>query len=207
MHRTVVLALIVIVIMVAACGVPQGAPAQTAPRSQVYLPAIYQPSPLPTATPDDLTRCMGNAKAAAFYWLLVADRRQARAIVGCHPALVKAARLHAQSFADGAPWQHCAGAVCPNALARRAGCNLPATYADDANYVEELVEGTGDSQAAFDALARSERHSVHLFARERDGTVNPFFVQQDDVGIAYAESLYGLFWVVMIAPCGETSGE
>lgn len=200
--RTVVLALLVCILV--ACVHP--AAPQPAARD-VYLPLVSNPSPLATATPTALERCFGNPRAVAFYRLLIADGRQARTVLRCHPALVEAARQHALAFAEGQPWGHCTAGVCPNARARRAGCVMPAIYIDSANYVEELVNGTGDAQAAFDALARSERHGVHLFAREQDGRVNPFFVQQDDTGIAYTESLYGLFWVVMIAPCGATSGE
>lgn len=201
-------ALALLAVCLAACVQPLVPAAPQPAQRDVYLPLVSNPSPLATATPTALERCFGNSmRAVAFYRLLIADGRQARAVLRCHPALVEAARQHALAFADGQPWGHCTAGVCPNARARRAGCVMPAIYIDSANYVEELVSGTGDTQAAFDALARSERHRVHLFAREQDGRVNPFFAQQDDVGVAYAESPHGLFWVVMIAPCGATSGE
>lgn len=70
--------------------------------------------------------------------------------------------------------------------------------------MEALVSGTADPYTAYDALARSERHSVFLFAREANGTTNATFVQQWAFGAAMCEGgEAGWYWCLLMANCGQ----
>ena len=162
------------------------APAST--RGNVYLPFIAR-------APDPV---------ADFCRLLVGDSRQQRPHLELCPALQKAAVWRAWGLACGGdPWDHIGeDGTTPNELARRAGCVLPADYAPRGNNIESLVAGTFDPVVAFTALANSPKHSDHLFGRG-------WFQRQDALGIALCEGpgAYRWYWCVMIATCGQVSGE
>lgn len=165
-----------------------GASDPTRPRD-IFLPIV-------ATAPTDYT-----ATVAEFCRLMVEDLRQQRTrMVQCE-CLVRAATWRAHGLANGDPWSHDDRfGVTPNEYVRRAGCILPPSYGLRGNNVESLVNGTPNAQAAFDALANSERHSVHLFARELDGRTNEFFAEQWAFGVAVCEGgPAGWYWAVMIA--------
>lgn len=157
-------------------------------RSAVFLP-IVQTEPA----------------TAIFLRLALRDKRQARVQVKVCEALSRAAHQRAFGLANGAPWSHVDGdGMTPNEYARRAGCRLPWNYAAKGNNIELLASGSPDAQAIFDALAASQTHSIALFAREHDESVNPFFVQQRSVGVALCEGgEMGWYWCLMFAVCEE----
>lgn len=158
----------------------------TAPDTRsVYFPLVVTPSPL-----------------VEFTRLLTADPRQERPTLTLCPMLVQAATWRAHGLANGDPFAHVdAEGVSANEYARRAGCVLPADYAARGNNVESLVAGTDNAVIAFAALAGSEKHAPHLFGRG-------WFRHQRQYGIALATGgRYGWYWCVMIASCGESSGE
>jgi|JI10StandDraft_1071094.scaffolds.fasta_scaffold248845_3 uncharacterized protein YkwD len=164
------------------------APGPTYPgaRGAVYLP-IVAVAPL---DPVDV-----------FYDLLFHDSRQQRPRLTVCKALEAGASKRAWGLANGEPFLHTdSQGRHANGIARAFGCNLPATYSDDANYVESLCAGSADAQVMFDSLARSPHHSIHLFG------LNSFFAEQHHVGIGMAynpESAYGWYWVAWIARCGD----
>lgn len=161
------------------------APAAT--RGTVYLPII-------AGTPDPV---------AEFCRLLVSDGRQQRRSMTLCPMLQQAAIWRAHGLANGEPWAHVdSHGVSANEYARRAGCRLPADYAKVGNNVESLVAGSVDAQAMFTALASSPAHADHLFGRG-------WFQKQDAFGVALCEGpgVYRWYWCVMIAQCGQVSGE
>ena len=164
------------------------APGPTYPgaRGAVYLP-IVAVAPL---DPVDV-----------FYDLLFHDSRQQRPRLTVCKALEAGASKRAWGLANGEPFLHTdSQGRHANGIARAFGCNLPATYSDDANYVESLCAGSADAQVMFDSLARSDHHRVHLF-----GEVDFYRVQYHcGVGMAYnPESAYGWYWVAWIARCGD----
>lgn len=157
-------------------------------RSNVYLPII-------ASVPAD--------PAADFCRLLVADHRQQRPHLELCASLQQAAIWRAHGLANGEPWEHAdSHGVTANEYARRAGCVLPGDYAAKGNQVESLVAGSDDAAAMFNALAASPSHADHLFGRGWFGRQNAF-------GIAVCEGpgKYRWYWVVMVAECGQTSGE
>lgn len=172
---------------------------QQPPSPLIYFPIYRQP---PT---DPLTVCLDyNPQALAFYRLLTGDARQERPSLACHPALVRAAQRRAASLIASGLWSHCdpVSGICPNEVARRAGCALPASYGNG-NNIESLVAGSDDPGVMFAALASSPSHAPHLFGRG-------WFRHQRHAGIAYVAapgSRFGFYWVVMVAVCESASGE
>lgn len=166
---------------------PPNTPEQEAARD-VWLPII-------ATAPVDPTE--------VFLSRMKNDRRQQRRrLVPC-PSLLAAAKRRAYGLAHGDPWEHVdARGVTPNEYARQENCVLPRSYALRGNNVELLVAGSKDGNVVFDALANSEKHSVALFAVERNGVISPFFAAQWGVGIAMSEGgELGWYWCVMIAEC------
>lgn len=171
-------------------------------------PLPYQDIPLPLAhhvylpiagsgIPDPLVTCFGNDKALAFYRLLVADSRQERTRLDCNPRLVAAAQARAYGLANGDPWGHTdRNGVTPNQYARRAGCELPESYPVVGNGIESLTAGMPDAQTAFDSLARSPKHSKHLFG------LSDYFKEQTQIGIGYAQGSgeYQYYWSILTSP-------
>ncbi len=154
---------------------------------------IAQKAPTPTPPPT----CFKSTAAEQFYLLMRYDARQQRKAIVCDPRLVAAAELRAQAQPlDGLA--HCdALGICANVYARAQGCRLPLGYGLG-DQIESLTAGTPNAQAAFDSLARSPSHRVHLFGE--DDT----FRQQDRVGIAMVEvpgHRYRFVWAVLIAEC------
>jgi len=177
-------------------------------RHAVLLPIIGNGTsvlPTPVPTQDPLLACFGDAQAVAFYRLLEGDSRQARAATTCSPALVAAAKDRAKTLALEGALSHCdQKGECANHVAARYGCILPASYAPNGNNIESLTAGTANVKAAFDSLANSYAHFIHIFALNHDGSVNTFFVQQTHVGIALEiapDSYWGFYWVILIADC------
>jgi uncharacterized protein YkwD len=154
---------------------------------QVYFPHVLKSSPL--------RDCFGDDSALAFYQLLMADERQQRPSLGCHPGLIQAAQRRAYGLANGDPWGHVdRNGVTANEYVRATGVVLPAEYAERGNNVESIAAGSPDATAIFTALARSESHSQHLFG------VGDFLNRQRHCGIAIASGgPYGFYWVIMIA--------
>lgn len=148
--------------------------------------------------------CYTSTEAAVFAEALLTDPRQQRRDVRCNPALVAAANARAYSLAMGGYWDHCDPAgVCPNSVARAAGCRLPADYKIIGNDIESLVAGSPDALASIDALSTSEKHADAIFARK------PFFLNQREIGIGYyadPNSRFGFYFSIIFASC-ITSGE
>lgn len=203
-RATLLLALLAL--LFAACVQPSAAlRSRPAPRD-IFLPWVPQPvptsplpTPTPTPTPDPQAACFHDARALAFYRLLVDDPRQQRPVLDCHPALVTAAGWRAWGLAHGDPWSHCdADGVCANEYARQSGCRLPWDYASKGNNIESLTAGTGVVEIAYWSLTNdgAPDHRRHLL-----GEID-FFRAQRHAGIAVAEGgELGWYWVVMIATC------
>jgi hypothetical protein len=154
---------------------------------------VAEKAPTPTPTPT----CFKSAAAEQFYLLMRYDARQQRKAITCDPRLVAAAELRAKAQpSDGLA--HCdQWNVCANSYVRAQGCRLPSDYGLG-NQVESLSAGTPNAQAAFDSLARSPAHKVHLFGE------NDTFRRQDRVGIAMVEvpgHRYRFVWAVLISEC------
>jgi len=164
------------------------APGPTYPgtRGAVYLP-IVAVAPL-----DPL---------AAFYDLLLHDSRQQRPRLTVCNALEAGAGKRAWGLANGEPFLHTdRQGRHANGIARALGCALPPEYSDNANYIESLTAGMNDAQVAFDSLARSDHHRVHLFGE------NDFYRAQHHVGLGFAQNPdapYHYYWCVWIARCGD----
>lgn len=158
----------------------------------VFLPIIGGPPPVVVVNP-----------VTAFYRLLTADQRQQRRSLEVCACLEQAATWRAHGLANGDPWDHVdRHGITANEYARRSGCKLPASYAAKGNNIELLVNGTGSAWAAFEALARGEKHSVALFALNPDGSTNPFFAAQWAVGVAMCKGgEAGWYWCIMMAIC------
>lgn len=162
------------------------APGPTYPgaRGSVWLPIVA------TAPADPVD---------VFYDLLLNDARQQRPRLEVCKVLAAGAQRRAFDLAHGAPWSHhdSAGRGA-NGIARAYGCTLPSEYSDGQNYIESLTAGMGDPVVAFDSLARSDHHRVHLF-----GEVD-FYRQQYHVGVGYSRNEsapYQHYWVVWCAMC------
>ena len=142
----------------------------------------------------------GNAAAADFYRLLVKDPRQHRTRLDPCPALTAAAQHRAAMLATMPDLAHVEpdGVTTVNEVARRFGCGLPAHYAARGNGIESLVAGTGDAQAAFEALARSPKHAAHLFGQ------SDFYRGQGQVGIALMDAVgsrWRWYWCILLGEC------
>lgn len=136
---------------------------------------------------------------ALFYDLLLHDSRQQRPRLEVCESLEAGAAQRAYGLAHGDPWAHkdSAGRGA-NGIARAYGCQLPAEYSDNANYIESLTAGMDDVQVAFDSLARSPSHKVHLFGE------NEFYKAQYHVGVGFAEgpdAPFRYYWCIWIAVC------
>lgn len=159
---------------------------------RIYLPVVAWPG------------CYRSPQAVEFARLLTGDSRQQRPVMRCNKALVDAAQRRVESLANERYFGHCdPRGICANEYARAAGCVLPDDYGDG-NNIESIAGGSGDAGFVFLVLAQSPSHADHLFG-QRD-----FFRKQDDVGVAYIEvegSQYRFYWAILIAPCGQRSGE
>lgn len=164
-----------------------------------WLPLLSaQKAPTPTPKPT----CFKSAAAEQFYLLMLYDARQQRKAIICDPRLVAAAELRAKAQPlDGL--SHCdALGICANVYARAQGCRLPIWYGMNTNEIEELLAGTPNAQPAFDSLARSPSHKLHLFGE------NDMFRPQDRVGVAMVEvpgHKYRYVWAILIAQCIPTN--
>jgi uncharacterized protein YkwD len=140
----------------------------------------------------------GSNNITTFGHLLLTDPRQQRVGLLWSKCLQIAAATRAESLATLRYWGHCdLSGKCANTFAREAGCKLPAYYGNG-NNIESLVAGTNDVQLAFDSLAQSSLHAVHLFGQ------NNFFREQTHFGIAYLDapvSVYHYYWVILIGIC------
>lgn len=196
------LIILFLLVALAACGyndVQKPAPRSAAVRA-FDSPLLKQPysAYLPVVVWQE---CLTSYEAGQFYELLSADTRQRRVKLVCHPALVRSARLRAESLAQFGYWAHCDPfKVCPNMVARNAGCKLPSSYSWNGNQIESLGAGTRVMWIIFQALANSEKHADHLFGR------NNFFREQYHYGIAVVTvpgSRYETYTVVHIGICED----
>ena len=162
------------------------APGPTYPsaRGSVYLPFIA------TAPANPVS---------AFYDLLLHDARQQRPRLEVCKVLEAGAMQRAWGLAHGQPWAHRdSTGRGANGIARALGCSLPAEYSDGANYIESLTAGMADAQLAFDSLARSDHHKVHLFGE------NDFYRQQFHYGVGFAQNPdapFQYYWCIWICKC------
>ena len=188
--RLVIAAALALVVWLSACIQPAGESPRAflSPlgRNSVYFP-IAANSP-----------CLRTPAAAQFFALLAADGRQQRSEWHCNRFLVQAAQVRAESLAGGGYWAHCDPAgVCPNTVARQAGCPLPSNYGNG-NQIESLVAGPSVVEIAYAAVTSSADHARHLFGQ------NEFFRGQADYGIAVLNapgSVWGVYYVIMIGTC------
>lgn len=169
-------------------------------RYSVLLPVALKPEPTPTELPG--CRHVGE-EAREFVKLLVIDGRQQRKELKCDERLVRAAFARATKSLETVPISHYdSNGVGPNAYAAFEGCSLPSNYAPKGNNIESLVAGTGDvtGVGAYEALARSESHSRHLFG------IDEFFGEQNRIGAAIVknpDSFYKWSMIILISRCLE----
>lgn len=164
---------------------------------------IYAPSPSPRGSiflPIASTRlCPQTTEPQTIVNLLVNDTRQERPVMRCNEALVSAARTRALSMATLGYVAHCdPSGLCPNQVAKAAGCTLPSNYSKNGNNIESLIVGPNDAAIAYQTLALSPSHAQHLFG------IGSFFKNQPDYGIAalYAPgSKFGYYYVFLIGRC------
>lgn len=160
-------------------------PIQPETRGFAYVPLVITPPLDPVAE---------------FARLLISDSRQQRADLMHCPKLATAAVWRAHGLAHGQPFSHIDhDGNGPNVYVRRAGCVLPADYAERGNNVESLAAGSADPSVVFGALAGSSAHAAHLFG-------HGWFGHQRHFGIALAENEqapYRWYWCVLIALCGD----
>ncbi len=175
-------------------------------RGQQQTYTVYLPHILKEVDPEPPVKvpCWESLPAYAFFWLLRIDARQQHGDLICDPRLVRAAanRALAQPLTG---LSHCdVFGLCANVYVRRAGFPLPTHYAPNGNNVESLMGGAQFAVDAFNALARSPAHAMHLFGE------NEFFRQQKYIGIAMVEvpnHRYRWVWVIIITDKGIDSGE
>lgn len=158
-------------------------PTYPAARGNVYLPIVVnQVDP-----------------ALAFYDLMLHDVRQQRPRLEVCEVLQTGAMRRAFDLAHGEPWAHRdSTGLGSNGIARGYGCALPESYSSDQNYIESLTAGMESAQVAFDSLARSDHHKMHLF-----GEVD-FYRAQIHVGVGYCknpDAPYQYYWCIWIAEC------
>lgn len=155
-------------------------------RNSIHLPIIM------TAPANPVT---------AFCDLLLHDSRQQRPRLEVCQSLEAGAAQRAYGLAHGEPWAHSDNAGRgANGIARGYGCALPTGYSDGENYIESLTAGMDTAQVAFESLARSEHHSVHLFG------LADFYRVQHHVGVGFAQNPdapYQFYWCVWIAACED----
>jgi hypothetical protein len=174
--------------------VGEGPAAGETGRGLVFIPFVI-------TAPNRTAECFGHPAAYEFYRLLTEDERQERPQLVCCETLVLAAAWRTMTLATGM-WGHVdADGIWANDYARRAGCVLPADYAEAGNNIESIAAGSPDARAIFEALARSKSHSDHLFGR------GEFFQRQTRIGIAVAQGgQYGWYWSILIAQCEVRHG-
>jgi uncharacterized protein YkwD len=191
--------LLILAALLAGCS-PAHIPQPVSPLHYAYVPLAIT---APTATAP---ACYRSAPAVAFAQMLATDARQQRTVVRCHPALVAAAQQRAESMAALRYFGHCdPNGVCPNPVARAAGCRLPAAYTINGNNIESILAGTPDPALTWQLLSASPGHARHLLG------LDAFFREQHDIGVAFVAapgSEYSFYWVILIAVCEvPTSGE
>jgi uncharacterized protein YkwD len=184
--------------------------------AMLALLALALPSPAPTRGAGTLVprafipviqanaTCALNAQETAVLNAMRSDARQKRAQLVCSPALLQAARFHAQDMINRAYFGHVTpppNSIGPNQMARNAGYVLPAFYGTSvtANYIESIGAGYATPASVWSAWMDSPGHQTHLLG------LDPFYAEQIDIGIAYvygAASAYGHYWVVMTARKG-----
>lgn len=183
------------VLALLALAIPYPAPTRGAgtltPRA--YIPAIQADG-----------NCALNAQESAILNAMRSDSRQKRAQLACSPALLQAARYHAQDMIARNYFGHVTpppNSIGPNQMARNAGYVLPTFYGTSvtANYIESIGAGYATPASVWSAWMASPGHQQHLLG------LDAFYAEQIDIGIAYvysANSTYGHYWVVMTARRG-----
>lgn len=165
-------------------------------RGTVFLPIIMGPQPKPEPEPEPKPEPV--SPEIDFINRVLCDPRQERKKLIVCPSLMLAAEWRAAGLASGGPWGHVDQfGGWPNDYARRAGCNLPEHYPPGKNNIESIAAGSISAEAIFIALARSPRHSDHLFGR------GDFFGAQTHIGVAMVEGIppYTWYWVIHIGIC------
>lgn len=136
--------------------------------------------------------------------LILTHSKQKRESFVFDPNLSLAARVKAEDM--GKRWYTAhvdPDGIGPNALARIAGYELPAAWAQDldANSIESIAFGHASAKQVFDSWLNSSVHREHVLGD------SSFFRAQTRYGIGYAEapgSRFGRYYVLMTAPPSES---
>ena len=156
-------------------------------------------SQAPTAQPA-ARQCNFNQQEAAFMEILMADGRQRRPALYCHPSILKAARQKARDMAVRDYFGHTSpDGIGPNYLVRQTGYRLPASWGQnrDANNIESISAGRATARQTYDSWLTSPGHRRHIL-----GEID-FYASQTVVAIGYhyePNSRYKHYWVFLSVP-------
>lgn len=169
----------------------------TQPVDDVVAPRIVQTIIYLPIASNQFGACFSSQEVAKFVGLFL-NNNQERPILNCNLKLLDGANKKAKDLAKRKYFSHVTpDGIWPNQLVREAGCNLPTSYQNDANYVESIVAGTASGEIAYYSLFNSDSHHDHIVGAE-------FFESQTEFAIGYFEdktSPYKFYWVVWTAIC------
>ncbi|MGV3531504.1 MAG: CAP domain-containing protein [Chthoniobacteraceae bacterium] len=143
-----------------------------------------------------------NGQELAIFEKMQGASGQRRPTLKIDPVLSQVARARAADMARRDYFAHNSpDGQSPNALVRKAGYELPASYPSNGNNVESIAAGRDSASATWNDWMGSGSHKRHLLGE------SSFYAEQTAVGIGYVfdgGSTYHHYWVVITAPPSAT---
>jgi hypothetical protein len=168
---------------------PQNAPMPPISREVVAMGANLRWLPIIQNSP--ITPCRMDLQALRFYELMRDDPLQKRRYMYCDARLVLGANYRAQDMNNRRYFSHTdLDGRTPNDWALQFGCKLPSYYGATGNNIESIALNYPTPELAYEALKESPNHRAHILGLE------PFYAEEDAIGIAVINGPYGIIYVV-----------
>lgn len=161
-----------------------------AAQAVVYLPLIANTTAVTNASPT----WQLNTQEEELELLFRNDPGQHRLNPTRNEILSKVARARAEDMAQRNYFSHTdPDGHQANFLVSQAGYALPNYFPANSNNVESIGLNYATAAEVWQAWKNSPAHRIHVLGEE------PFFADETDYGLGYAESNIGRYWVIITA--------
>lgn len=172
---------------------PHKLSAQSAPDAQTANRAVYLPLVVSSNSSVQAAWQL-NQQEQQLDNLFRTDSGQHRQSPTRNDILSQVARARAEDMATRNYFSHTnPDGHQANFLVEQAGYLLPDYYPNDGNNIESIGLNYSTAADAWQAWKNSPAHRVHILGED------PFYAEQTDYGVGYAESSNGKYWVVITA--------
>jgi len=181
--------LLVSVLTVSLCIAPHTLNAQYA-QLIVFLPLVVNGFPVTASSAN----WQLNTQEQQIETLFRNDSEQHRQNPTRNDILAQVARARAQDMAQRNYFSHTnPDGHQPNFMVEEAGYSLPDCYPDNSNNIESIGLNYTAAVDSWQAWKDSPAHRVHVLGED------PFYADQTDYGIGYAENATSKYWVLITA--------